>query len=269
MKFLSNDALNNFGYTLIKNVISDDLLTSMRCELEKQAAYELENNDIFVKQDDQIILKNVFLKIPLFLPLLDLEPIMDLCKINFIDGFTLQSMNASCSIPIGDKHHEFRPHIDSRLPVKGNEHTLGIGVAFCIDDFNEKNGATRVWPFSHLTGLRPEALLDLGLTLPDPNIVEAKAGDAIVFLAHLWHAVGPNRSNKSRWGIFAFFNPWWVRPTWDYRDCGEDMFKMLSNNQKQLFGFNTQTPLMNSSRNLTKTKIEDLPLDYESAKNIV
>ena len=269
MGSIEHESLKTFGYALLKNVISKDLLVAMRNQLEKQAEEEIKTNSLLYKQDDQIILRNVFSKAPhLFLPLLDLEPVTSVLSEVFIDGFTLQSMNASCANPINGKKHELRAHIDSRLAVKIVEHTLAVGVSFCIDDFHNKNGATRVWPFSHLSGLRPEAVLESGLMLPSSILVEAEAGDAFIFLAQLWHAVGPNCTDKSRWGIFTFFNPWWIKPTWDYTDCGEEMFNILSNNQKQLFGFTTQPPLMNSPRILTKTKIDDLPAEYEKARNI-
>jgi hypothetical protein len=263
------ESLKAFGFTVLKNSIPSNLLDNVRNQLEKQMKEEIANNNLLCKQDDQIILRNVFQKAPqLYLPLLDLAPVNAILASIFNDGYTLQSMNASRSNPIGERKHDLRAHIDSRLPAKGIEHTLGIGVAFCVDDFNEANGATRVWPFSHLSGLRPEVVLESGLTLPFPVIVEANAGDIIVFLSQLWHAVGPNRTDKPRWGIFSFFNPWWIKPTWDYKDCGEEMYNLLSENQKQLFGFNTQVPSMNSPRVLTKTKIDDLPSDYERAKNI-
>lgn len=269
MKTVEYESLKTFGYALLKNVIPADSLKSIKIRLEKQVIEEGLNNALFHSQEDQIILKNVFIKSPeLFLPLLDLESVTSILNDVFKDGYTLQSMNASRANSINEKEHELFAHIDSRLPSKGIEHTLALGIAFCIDEFTEKNGATRVWPFSHLSGLRPEEAQKDGLTLPPPILIEAKPGDAFIFLGHLWHAVGPNRTNNSRWGIFTFFNPWWIKPTWDYKECGEKIFSLLTDHQKKLFGFTTQTPLMSSSRTLTKTKIEDLPKEYFKAKRI-
>jgi len=263
------ESLKTFGYTLIKNVIPSETLKSIRARLEEQFEEEEINNSLLHSKEDQIILKNVFIKSPeIFLPLLDLNKVTSILAVVFKDGYTLQSMNASRANPTYDKEHELFVHIDSRLPSIGIEHTLALGIAFCIDDFTEKNGATRVWPFSHLSGLRPDEALKDGLKLPPSVLVEAEPGDAFVFLAQLWHAVGPNRTINPRWGIFTFFNPWWIKPTWDYKECGESMFSLLSEHQKQLFGFTTQTPSMNSTRTLTKSKIEDLPDDYLKAKNI-
>lgn len=262
------DSLNSFGYVLLQNMIPPDRINEIKNELERQSK-NLNSNEILHQQEDQLILKNVFSLCPtLFLPLLDIDEIKLILSDVFTDGYILQSMNASRANPIGDNFHELRAHIDSRLPVKEFSNTLALGVAYCIDDFTEDNGATRVWPFSHLSGKRPEYYKEIGLSIPNPITVTAKAGDIMIFASHLWHAVGPNRTQNARWGIFTFFNPWWMKPTYDYTDCGEELFNLLTLHQKQLFGFNSQVPSMHSSRNYTKTKIDDLPNEYINAKRI-
>ena len=45
-------------------------------------------------------------------------------------------------------------HIDSHLPCKSNENTSDIVVCYCLNDFTKKNGATRIWPKSNLSGVR-------------------------------------------------------------------------------------------------------------------
>ncbi|MBE25189.1 MAG: hypothetical protein CMM33_07205 [Rhodospirillaceae bacterium] len=75
-------------------------------------------------------------------------------------------------------------------------------VMYCLNDFTELNGATRIVPKSHLTGLQPP---------PDiPHTVgsipaEAKAGSAIVFEGRLWHGTGANQSNGNRLGLLATY----------------------------------------------------------------
>lgn len=75
-------------------------------------------------------------------------------------------------------------------------------VMYCLNDYTELNGATRIVPMSHHTGLQPP---------PDiPHIVssiaaEARAGSAIVFDGRLWHGTGANRSNGPRIGLLATY----------------------------------------------------------------
>ncbi len=272
--------LRTFGYTLIKNIVGEKHLGEIRNQLENQAREEIAENSVFRNREDQIILRNVFVKSPnLFLPLLDMEPVVSILKSVFDEEYILQSMNASRAnpikkdaIPVKVDLDSILPskgvHIDSRLAAKGIEHTLSLGIAFCIDDFTIENGATKVWPFSHLVGLKPDEAIKMGLSIPAPVLIEAKGGDLLVFLSHLWHTVGSNNTANPRWGIFTFFSPWWMKPTWDYRDCGEEMFAKLSNHQKQLFGFTSQVPSILSKRTLTKTQIGDLPEKYQDARKI-
>jgi len=259
--------LNVFGFTLLKNVIPMYDILNMRNKLEDLAAVAAEKSLILHSQQEQLILKNIFAQAPeFFLPLLEIESVNQILARVFSDGFTLQSMNASRSNPNLKDDHELRIHVDSRLAIKDPINTLAIGVAVCIDDFTADNGATRVWPFSHLTGLNPNSISRSTLAHVSPTVIEAKAGDIFVFLGHLWHAIGANKTLQPRWGVFSFYNPWWIKPTWDYRDCGEYIFKKLSPFQKGLLGFTSQVPSMNSDRNLTKIRIDDLPINYYDAK---
>lgn len=77
----------------------------------------------------------------------------------------------------------------------------GFNVAWCLDDFTEENGATRIVPFSHRLHRAPsEAELTLD-TVP----LEAPAGSLVAFESRLWHRTGTNRSaDQRRAGVFAW-----------------------------------------------------------------
>ena len=75
-------------------------------------------------------------------------------------------------------------------------------VMYCLSDFTEINGATRIVPKSHLTGLQPPP--DIPHTV-DSMAAEAKAGSAIVFEGRLWHGTGANKSNGNRLGLLATY----------------------------------------------------------------
>tara|TARA_B100000029_G_scaffold411565_1_gene413957 strand:+ start:883 stop:1962 length:1080 start_codon:yes stop_codon:yes gene_type:complete len=75
-------------------------------------------------------------------------------------------------------------------------------VMYCLTDFTEINGATRIVPKSHLTGLQPTP------DVPHTTVsiaAEAKAGSAIVFEGRLWHGTGANKSNGNRLGLLATY----------------------------------------------------------------
>ena len=75
-------------------------------------------------------------------------------------------------------------------------------VMYCLNDFTDLNGATRLVPKSHLTGLQPPP--DVPHTVASIS-AEASAGSAIVFEGRLWHGTGANRSNGPRLGILATY----------------------------------------------------------------
>lgn len=75
-------------------------------------------------------------------------------------------------------------------------------VMFCLNDFTEANGATRIVPFSHLTGAQPPP----GTPHSVPSVAaEAPAGTAVVFEGRVWHGTGANRTNGPRLGLLATY----------------------------------------------------------------
>ena len=45
-------------------------------------------------------------------------------------------------------------HIDAHLATKDIDSTSDIVAIICLDDFTEKNRATKIWPKSHLSGIK-------------------------------------------------------------------------------------------------------------------
>ena len=261
--------LKLYGYSLVPNVIMLEVIIKIRTHLDRLINEDRENDELLSDTEDQTIIRSVFKKDPsLFLSLFEHDSIKNTCAEVFPDGFTLQSMNASLAKP-NSSNNGIGVHIDSKYPSKGIENVTSLGIAFCVDDFTKFNGATLIWPFSHLSGVNPRSLVSNGSSLPQPNVIEAKSGDAIIFLSQTWHSVGLNQTAENRWGIFSFINPWWIKPTWDYRDCGVEAFNSLNQFQKEILGFYTQTPAISSKRNYTKINPDDLPDCYEEARNFI
>jgi ectoine hydroxylase-related dioxygenase (phytanoyl-CoA dioxygenase family) len=114
----------------------------------------------------------------------------------------------------------------------------GFNVAWCLDDFTEENGATRMVPGSHLWH-RPPGEDDQDVeTVP----LEAPAGSIVAFESRIWHKTGNNRTNdQRRAGVFA----WYTKPI--YR-AQENWFLSLNPQIRQfaseemltLLGYKTQ-----------------------------
>jgi ectoine hydroxylase-related dioxygenase (phytanoyl-CoA dioxygenase family) len=91
------------------------------------------------------------------------------------------------------------------VPTPWPAEPQGANVTWCVDDFTDANGATRIVPMSHRLH-RPPAAEDAATpTVP----LEAGAGTMVVFESRLWHKTGHNRTaDQRRAGIFG----WYTRP---------------------------------------------------------
>jgi phytanoyl-CoA dioxygenase PhyH len=84
----------------------------------------------------------------------------------------------------------------------------GCNTLWCLDEFTETNGATRVIPGSHLTDTEFLArMVDPWATHPDERYVVAPRGAVVIFNAHLIHAGSKNRSDKPRRSVHGYFTP--------------------------------------------------------------
>ena len=258
--------LNKFGYCIVQNVLNNkeclDYLKSVE-KLYKSLNKDKNHHDELAKYG-QIIIRDLVLRDPkTFLKLFEKKIINQTLKKVFNDKFILDNCMASNSIK-KIKDYKALAHIDSHLATSQIINTSDVVVLFCLNNFTKDNGCTKIWPGSHLTGIR---IQDEKKKITKKFIyVEAKKGSIVFFLGQTWHQIGQNRNALSRWGILCHFKRWWIKPSTDFTKCGPKIFKMLNNNQKELYGFNSISPKFNfkkKNRKLkTLRKIENLSKNY-------
>jgi hypothetical protein len=108
-------------------------------------------------------------------------------------------------------------HVDSSTPVPPDRQTM-VNVFWLLDDMDEANGATRVVPGSHrLARIPNKSLSQPDARHPEAIQIPARAGDAIVFSAHLWHSGMRNRSGAPRRIAMAMFGRAEMLRTFDER----------------------------------------------------
>lgn len=96
-------------------------------------------------------------------------------------------------------------HIDDSKPVPADRQSLA-NAFWLLDDMDETNGATRVIPGTHRVGrVPPKGWQRRDARHPEARSIHARAGDAIVFSAHLWHAGSKNVSGARRRIAMAHF----------------------------------------------------------------
>lgn len=96
-------------------------------------------------------------------------------------------------------------HVDWKDAVSPGDFRVCNSI-WLLDDFTRENGATRLVPGSHLRGRTPdEEMEDPWKNHPDEMILEAPAGTAVIFNAHLWHGGTVNRTDQPRRAIHSYF----------------------------------------------------------------
>jgi ectoine hydroxylase-related dioxygenase (phytanoyl-CoA dioxygenase family) len=112
--------------------------------------------------------------------------------------FTVMLQNGIINVPdVGDDQTAGLWHRDLGYQHLVTSRPLGVTALFCLDDFTEATGGTRVLPASHKAEVFPseEYVRQHELT------VEARAGSAIVLDAMLYHRSGCNSSGHVRRGV--------------------------------------------------------------------
>jgi ectoine hydroxylase-related dioxygenase (phytanoyl-CoA dioxygenase family) len=236
------------GYYIYKNVIDSDTCNNY-IKAIKKIQKKIKKNPKFKDERSglgQEIIRDLVLRDPnTFLNLIDNTLVLQVLTEIFRDKFILDNCMASNSVNVKDTYSGL-VHIDSHLPCNKNSNTTDVVVLFCLDDFTKNNGATKIWPGSHLSGVRIQNAKNYKNLIKKRNkYVEAKKGSIVFFLGQTWHQIGRNLDNNSRWGILCHYKRWWIKPSTDFTKCGKNIYRMLNKNQKEIFGFNSISPKFN------------------------
>jgi ectoine hydroxylase-related dioxygenase (phytanoyl-CoA dioxygenase family) len=119
------------------------------------------------------------------------------------------------------------------VPEPWSSEPQGLNVAWCLDDFTEANGATRMVPGSHRLNRAPRPDEGQVATVP----LEAPAGSIVVFESRVWHKTGFNSTkDQRRAGVFAWYSKpiyrqqenWFLSLSPSFKDfASEDMLVLL------------------------------------------
>lgn len=116
-------------------------------------------------------------------------------------------LNVAQAIAIHPGELEQFPHCDQDMwaGVKG-AHEYLLNVIWPLDPFTHENGATRIYPGTHL---KPPTDFS---ELPEPVVAECEPGSAIGFLGSTLHGAGPNRSSDIRRAVVVGYSLGWLKP---------------------------------------------------------
>ena len=236
------------GFCVIENIISPQDCNRKIKNLENLKKRIFKNKN-FIDENShngQLVIRDLPLRDPKsYLDVIDKNLTMKILKEIFKETFILDNCQASASLNVKSKYNTL-VHIDSHLPSRYSENTSDVVVCYCLNQFTKENGATRIWPQSHISGVRIQNHNKYSKMIKrNSKFVEAKKGSAIFFLGHTWHQIGKNINSKKRWGILCHYKRWWIKPSTDWTKCGPKIFKLLNKTQKELFGFTSISPKFN------------------------
>jgi len=96
-------------------------------------------------------------------------------------------------------------HVDWHETVQAGDFKVCNSI-WLLDDFSAENGATRMVPKTHLSGILPQdAMADPFASHPDEIILDAPAGTVVIFNSHTWHGGTTNRTQKHRRAVHSYF----------------------------------------------------------------
>lgn len=114
----------------------------------------------------------------------------------------LSSLNYRAAIPGAGLQ---KLHADYPDAVPPGDYRVCNSI-WLLDDFSEKNGATRIVPGTHLHQQLPHDVMENPMDSdPDEIILEAPAGSVVIFNSHVWHGGTTNTTNQLRRAVHSYF----------------------------------------------------------------
>lgn len=236
------------GYCHHENVLSKkeckkyiEGIINLKNKIKKDINFESK-----VLNQGQEVIRDIVLRDPdVFLNIIDNDLVNKVLYEIFKETFILDGCVASNSVNV-KVNYSALVHIDAHLASNINSNTSDVVVLFCLDDFTKENGATKIWPGSHLSGVRIQNSKNYKKLIKKKHVyAEGKKGSIFFFLGQTWHQIGKNVNGNSRWSILCHYKRWWIKPGKDFTKCGATFYNKLNQNQKKLFGFNSIPPKFN------------------------
>lgn len=199
------DLLRSKGYVIFDGLLSEEMVTRLREELEPWfAATPRCRGDFYGWHTTRF--GSVLLKSPTS-HALALHPvmlsIMDALLGPYCDWYQL---NLTQAVRLHPGQPQQVPHRDEEMwPCQKNGVEYLINVMWPLSDFTIENGATLIWPRSHFTP--PSREVDRAEAIT----AEMSSGSALVYLGSVTHCGGANRTNGARTGLILSYSLGWLK----------------------------------------------------------
>lgn len=230
------ERVNDDGYVIVHDLIGEEVIDRIRNEagplLEHDGRTEFEG---FATRRIYSVIEKTFacnpiVEHPLVLALLDqiLMPNYLLSQLQVIEvgpGEVRQPL-----------HHD-----DGFYPLPRPRPPVGAALIWALDDFTTENGATLVYPKSHLWGDVSAADIDVDQMVP----AVMPAGSAVFFVGTVWHCAGANRTDRPRLAATTQYCEPWARQQENYSlAISRERARQCSDTVQSLLGYSMQFPFI-------------------------
>ena len=269
--------LERDGYTIIPEVMSAAEIEASKRAIDETYAAEAPIARKYGLQNENLLMCfNVQGKHPYFRGMLlhNPEP-AEVARRILGEGMFIHNVAIRKPLPTGKKdwtklggHLHVDWHDFTVKPFIGGKHyPLAIQSVWCVSEFTKKNGATLVWPKSHLSLEIPPEQPE---TLPPGWVVaEAPAGSMIMWDSALWHTSGVNCSDSPRYSLVFYFQRWWVKGFNDaYRLISPEARQAMTLEERRMWGLEAAVPPNTHFRDMTPEQIEALTPQEKAVLNI-
>lgn len=189
------------GYTVVEGVLTPSEVEEARARIDRIYGEQLDEvggEAMLDRINDSHTARCLLAYDDFFLGVARKQSVLEVVEAFLGDYFTLMLQNGIINVPAkGDEQNAGYWHRDLNYQHFVSTRPFSISALFCVDDFSEETGGTRVLHASH----KAEAFPSDEYVLAHEKGVEARAGSALVFDSMLYHRSGHNRSPRTRRAI--------------------------------------------------------------------
>mmetsp|Transcript_3595 Transcript_3595/g.8832 ORF Transcript_3595/g.8832 Transcript_3595/m.8832 type:complete len:345 (-) Transcript_3595:74-1108(-) len=240
---LADEIVSGSGLIVLRGAISLDIALQARMEIDKMKQQE-EKSGKLVPAELGPTHRRIWALLNRGAPFTSLVTHSLLFKIlsrilgeDFALGsFSANEIGPGC--PQGPAHVDYPYSMLSSFPTD----TMACQTIFCLDEWTEENGATRVQLHSHKQKQHPDRDDHLS------TVIEGDMGDLVIYHSLLHHRSGQNVTEMSRVGLLGQFLAKYVRPMEDQvRGVKESIKKNASKQLRQLLAMDCPYPILDPS----------------------
>lgn len=232
----ARDLVNKQGFALVDNFLPQHSVTPMVDAIAELIREDLTSWSRNPHYRDSWMVMNLMFRHRLFVEFLNDTRLREFAEPIIGTNAILYSFTSS-SMPPSESNFSRRIHVDSPRFIP--EYPTNLGFVIPLTDFTSMNGGTEVLPFSHLREEMPSPA-EFSSNLIS---IEARAGQALLFNARLWHSGGLNQTNSPRHALTVNMCRSFMRQHFDFCRMVNEVFEEFASPEAySLIGWDVRMP---------------------------